>query len=86
MAWCTLVRGWAMRNPKATKEELTAPIGKFRVLGVDVHVDTGAVYLIGDFDTITLAKEAAKQRASTGSPMFIYNDQAKLIVRYGSWH
>jgi hypothetical protein len=66
--------------------QLTAPTGKFRVLGIDVHVDSEAVYLIGDFDTLAHAKEAANRRAGTGSPVFIYNDQAKLIVRYGSWH
>jgi hypothetical protein len=75
-----------MRYPKATKEELTAPTAKFRVLGVDVRADSEAGYLIGDFDSLTRAKEAAKQRAGTGSPIFIYNDQAELIVRYGSWH
>ena len=75
-----------MRHPKATKEELTAPTGKFRVLGVDVRAHSEAVYLIGDFDSLTAAKEAAKQRAGIGSPIFIYNDQAELIVRYGSWH
>ena len=58
----------------------------FRALGVDLHVDTEAVYLIGDFDTLARAKEAAKRRAGTGSPTFIYNDKAELIVRYGSWH
>lgn len=75
-----------MRNPKAKKEQLTAPIAKFRVLGVDVRTDSESAYLIGDFDSLADAKQAAKQRAGTGSPVFIYNDQALLIVRYGSWH
>jgi hypothetical protein len=75
-----------MRHPKATKEELAAPTGKFRVLGVDARAGPEAVYLIGDFDSLTRAEEDAKQRAGTGSPVFIYNDQARLIVRYGSWH
>lgn len=75
-----------MRNPKAKKEQLTAPITKFRVLGVDVRIDTESAYLIGDFDSLTDAKKAARERAGTGSPVFIYDDQAKLVVRYGSWH
>ncbi len=75
-----------MRYPKATKEELTAPTAKFRVLGVDVRAASEAVYVIGDFDSLPAAKEAAKQKAGIGSPAFIYNDQAELIVRYGSWH
>jgi hypothetical protein len=32
-----------MRYPKATKEELTAPTAKFRVLGVDVRGESEAV-------------------------------------------
>jgi hypothetical protein len=39
-----------------------------------------------DFDSLTGAQQVAKQNAGTGRPVFIYNDQAKLIVRYGSWH
>jgi hypothetical protein len=75
-----------MRYPKATKEELTAPTAKFRVVGVDVGAVSEAVYVIGDFDSLAAAKETAKQKSSTGIPVFIYNDQAEMIVRYGSWH
>jgi hypothetical protein len=56
------------------------------VLGVNVGAGSEAVYLIGDFDSLTGAEQAAKQNAGTGRPVFIYNDQAKLVVRYGSWH
>lgn len=75
-----------MRYPKASKEELTAPTAKFRVLAVDVGAASEAVYVIGDFDSLNAAKETAKQKSGTGAPVFIYNDQAELIVRYGSWH
>jgi hypothetical protein len=42
--------------------------------------------VIADFDSLADAKRAAKQNSDMGSPVFIYNDQAELIVRYGSWH
>jgi hypothetical protein len=75
-----------MRLPNAPKEQLTAPAAKFRVLSVDVHDPSGAVYLVGDFDSLPQAKETAKQNSGTGRPIFVYDDRAQLIVRYGSWH
>jgi hypothetical protein len=75
-----------MRYPKATKEELTAPPAQFRVLGVEINATSESVFSIGDFASLDAAKEAAKQKASTGVPIFIYNDHGELIVRYGSWH
>ena len=75
-----------MRYPNATKKVLTAPPSQFRVLGVETHSTVEAVITIGDFDSLDAAKQAAKQRAETGTPIFIYNDQAELVVRYGSWH
>jgi hypothetical protein len=75
-----------MRYPKATKEQLTAPTGRFRVLGVDVRTGSDAVYMVGDFDSVSAANTAAKERAGPDSPTFVYNDRAELIMRYGSWH
>ena len=75
-----------MRYPKATKQELTAPPGRFRVLGVEINATSESVFTVGDFASLDAAKEAAKQKAGTGVPIFIYNDHAELIVRYGSWH
>jgi hypothetical protein len=75
-----------MRYPKATKEELTAPPAQFRVLGVEIHATSESVFSIGDFDSLDAAKKAAKQKAGTGVPIFIYNDHGEFIVRYGSWH
>ena len=40
----------------------------------------------GDFNSLDAAKQAAKEKAGTGTPIFIYNDRAELVVRYGSWH
>jgi hypothetical protein len=75
-----------MRYPKATKEELTAPPGRFRVLGVEINATAESICSIGDFDSLDAAKKAAEQKAATGFPIFIYNDHGELIVRYGSWH
>jgi hypothetical protein len=72
-------------HPRATNVELTAPIGKYRVLGVDVGAEWAALYVIGDFDAIAAAEHAATQTVGLGGPVFIYNDQSRLITRYGSW-
>ena len=76
----------AMRYPKATKEELTAPQSQYRVLGVEIHATSESVFSVGDFDSLDGAKKAAEQKAGTGVPVFIYNDRGELILRYGSWH
>lgn len=72
--------------PKSASLELIAPKGKFRVLGVNVGAESAAVYVIGDFGSIIAAEQAAAQKAGFGGPVFVYNDQARLITRYGSWH
>jgi hypothetical protein len=56
------------------------------VLAVDVETDPTTIYAIGDFGSFVAAEEAAAQNAGIGKPVYIYNDSAELIVRYGSWH
>ena len=75
-----------MRYPKATKEQLTAPPAQYRVLGVEINASCESVFSIGDFGSLDAAEDAAKQKAGTGVPVFIYNDRGELIVRHGSWH
>ncbi len=75
-----------MQHPKATRSELTAPTGKFRVVAVVVDTDSADPYILGDFGSLAAAEQAAMQRAGTGSPVYVYDDKAKLIMRYGSWH
>ncbi len=75
-----------MRYPTATRTDLTAPPGKFRVLAVLVEQESADVYNAGDFGSLAAAEEAAMQRAGIGSPVYIYNDKAKLIIKYGAWH
>lgn len=74
-----------MRYPTASKEQLTAPQSRFRVIGVGV-ADALGTYQLGDFDTLEAAQLAATQRAGVGSPVYIYNDAGELLVRWGSWH
>jgi len=75
-----------MRYPKANAEELQAPKGKFRVIGVDLKAAAIANYHVGDFETLAMAKKVAKGKASVGNPIYIYDDTSELVVRYGSWH
>jgi hypothetical protein len=50
-----------MRYPKATRTDLTAPIGKFRVIAVVVDEGSGDLFTIGDFGSV-----AAAERAKSG--------------------
>jgi hypothetical protein len=75
-----------MRYPPASKEQLTAPQSRFRVIGVNVADASGTSYQLGDFDTLDAAQSAAGQRAGVGSPTYVYNDAGELLVRLGSWH
>jgi hypothetical protein len=75
-----------MRYPKASIEELQAPRGKFRVIGVDLKTTATANYHVGDFETLSMAEKVAKGKACLGNPVYVYDDKSDLIVRYGSWH
>lgn len=75
-----------MRYPEASREELQAPKGKLRVIGVDLKGAATANYHLGDFETLQMAENVAKEKASVGNPIYIYDDNSELVVRYGSWH
>jgi hypothetical protein len=75
-----------MRYPEASTQELKAPAGKFRVIGVDVNAAVTANYHLGDFETFSLAEKVAKEKACVGNPVYIYDDKSGLVIRYGSWH
>jgi hypothetical protein len=32
------------------------------------------------------SSKLAKEKASVGKPIYIYDDNSELVVRYGSWH
>jgi len=75
-----------MRYPKAPRADLTALTGKFRVLAIVVEAESADLYTLGDFSSVAAAEQAVMQRAGIGSPVCVYDDKAKLIVRYGSLH
>lgn len=75
-----------MRYPKASPKELQAPKGKFRVIAVDPQVAADANYHLGDFDCLTAADKVAKEKAGVGNPVYIFDDDSEMVVRYGSWH
>ena len=62
--------------------QLSAPAGKFRVIGFALR--DGQKYMIGDFDSREAAEESAKKHGMVGNPAHVYNDRADLVVRYGS--
>ena len=74
-----------MRYPIGSKAELKAPPGSFRVIGVDLS-QRADNFVVGDFETLEAAKEAANRRAQVGAPIYIYDDEGELVERYGSWH
>ncbi len=76
----------SVRYPNAKTEELQAPKGKFRVIGVDLKVAADANYHIGDFDSFSVAEKVAQEQASVGKPIYIYDEDCRLLVRLGSWH
>jgi len=55
-----------MRYLKASREELQAPKGKFRVIGVDVNEGATGIYQLGDFETLELSEKLAKEKATIG--------------------
>jgi hypothetical protein len=74
-----------MRYPIGSKAELKAPARSFRVIGVDLS-NRADNFVIGNFDKLQEAKEAAIRRAQVGTPIYIYDDEGELVERYGSWH
>lgn len=72
-----------MSNRRPILSTINCPPGQFRVVGVDI--DEADLYMIGDFDQLSLAKAAAKTRAGTAHPVYVYNEDGAIVVRYGSW-
>ena len=75
-----------MRYPEASAEELQAPKGQYRVIGVDLKVSATANYHLGDFATLSMAEQVAREKGCVGTPVYVFDDKSDLVVRYGSWH
>jgi len=63
--------------------ELQAPIGKFRVVGVDTF--DGGDWVQGDFDTPEEALDVAKEKGGTMTKMHVYNDRGEHIGETGTF-
>jgi len=59
-------------------QELKAPLGKFRVVGVDTFVGPREDYSLGDFDSLSQAIRKAKKHAGEMNPVYVYDDNGIL--------
>lgn len=56
-----------------------APVGKFRLLGVDTFEGPAADFLVGDFNNRAEAIAEATKRAGPMKPMYVYGDDGALV-------
>ncbi len=75
-----------MRYPRISREEQTAPPGKFRLIALDLKEGSRDGYVLGDFDALESAKQVAKDKSGVGHPVYVYDDKGELVLRFGSWH
>ena len=61
------------------RNELRAPPGLYRVIGVDTFEGPLADYLIGDFASLQKAEKAAKADAGEMNPCYVYDDQGTML-------
>lgn len=66
-------------------QELKAPTGKFRVVGVDTFEGPTADYPLGDFDDLADAVKQAKEHSGTMNPCYVYDDKGGLRWHGGSF-
>ena len=66
------------------RRRLTAPKGKFRVIGVDTFEGPRADYLIDDFDKLKDAIEEARGHAGSMNPCYVYDDRGRGMWSGGS--
>ncbi len=64
--------------------ELKAPAKKFREVGVDTFEGPFADYLIGDYYSLAGAEKAAKSEAGEMKPVYVCDDQAKMVFSAGN--
>jgi hypothetical protein len=68
-----------------SQNELKAPKGKFRVIGVDTLEGLNADYLIGDYATESEAIRNAADKAGQMNPCYVYDDKGGLRWHDGSF-
>ena len=67
----------------ASKGELIAPAGMYRVVGVDTFNGPTVDYLIGDFPDKKQAVATAKRRGGDMNPVYVYDDEGRLVASFG---
>jgi hypothetical protein len=67
------------------QNELKAPPGKFRAIGVDTFEASNADYLIGDYSTVEEAIRNAADKAGAMNPCYVYDDKGDLRWHGGSF-
>jgi len=60
---------------------LTAPKGKFRVVGVDTF--DGGDWVQGDFDTLDAAMAEARSKGGEMTKMYVYDDKGNRPGNFG---
>jgi hypothetical protein len=64
-------------------DRLVAPIGKFRLIGVDTFEGPFADFIVGDFTSKDDAIREAAKRARKMNPMYVYDDAGTLLFSAG---
>jgi len=62
---------------------LKAPEGKFRVVGVDTF--DGTDWVNGDYATLEIAKDMARERGGTMLKFHVYDDQGNHLFEAGTF-
>lgn len=61
--------------------ELRAPRGKYRVIGVDTF--DGTDWVVGDFDTLEVAVQRAREKGGEMLKTHVYNDHGEHLFEAG---
>jgi len=69
------------KSPRGT--QLQAPIGKYRVIGVDTF--DGGDWIEGDFDTAAEAYERAREKGGTMLKTHVYDDTGQHLYEAGTF-
>ncbi len=64
------------------RNELKAPAGMFRVVGIDTYEPPGCDYLIGDFEEREEALRTAERSAGPMTPVYVYDEHGERIAAF----
>ena len=74
-----------VKNPTRTDVLLLAPKEKFRVVRVDTFPFPPEDHLIGDFDALNAACNAATAKGGVMHVCHVYDDCGELVFSAGKW-